>query len=80
MTQILHLVPYMNLYICLCYISLYLPKIGQNLISARHFRVKKGQNIDLFGAVQGPLRPPKWSFWTKLGTFEGPRVPQRSLT
>ena len=78
--RILHLVPFKNLYICFCYISLHLPKIGQNLISARHFRVKKGQNIDLFGAVQGPLRPPKWSFWTKLGTFEGPRVPQRSLT
>ena len=36
MKQILHLVPSKNLYICFCYISLHLPKIGQNLISAGH--------------------------------------------
>ena len=31
------MVPSKNLYICFCYISLYLPKIGQNLISAGHW-------------------------------------------
>ena len=35
--QILHLVPSKNLYICFCYISLHLPKIGKNLISAGHW-------------------------------------------
>ena len=37
MKQILHLVPSKNLFICFCYISLHLPKIGQNLISAGHW-------------------------------------------
>ena len=35
--QILRLVPSKNLYICFCYLSLHLSKIGQNLISARHW-------------------------------------------
>ena len=35
--RILHLVPSKNLYICFCYISLHLPIIGQNLISAGHW-------------------------------------------
>ena len=37
MKQILHLVSSKNLYICFCYISLHLAKIGQNLISAKHW-------------------------------------------
>ena len=35
--RILHLVPSKNLYIWFCYISLHLPIIGQNLISAGHW-------------------------------------------
>ena len=31
---------------------------------------EKRTNIDPFGAGRGPLRPPKWSFGTKVGLFE----------